>query len=78
MNYSTYFNNKVAANLSNKFNLLIVETEAGTHNEFLKSDQLFDSMKELNAVLDTIDAYAVIMADNIITAKVMRYEEQKA
>ncbi len=77
MNYSDYFENKVAAALSNQFNLIIVKTKATTQLDFISETILLDSMKEVWSIIDSLDPYSVIMADKVITVKVMDYGKEK-
>jgi hypothetical protein len=77
MNYSDYFENKVAAALSNQFNLIIVKTQATTQVDFISETILLDSMKEVWSIIDSLDPYSVIMADKVITVKVMDYGKEK-
>ena len=77
MNYSDYFENKVAAALSNQFNLVILKTKAGTDLDFISETKLFSTMSQVWSVIDELDPYAVIMQDNLITIKVMDYGKEK-
>jgi hypothetical protein len=77
MNYSDYFENKVAAALSNKFNLVVVKTKATTQLEYISDTLVLDSMKEVWSVIDTLDPYLVSLENNNITAKVMDYGKEK-
>ena len=47
MNYSDYFENKVAAALSNQFNLVILKTKAGTDLDFISETKLFSTMSQV-------------------------------
>jgi hypothetical protein len=77
MNYSDYFENKVAAALSNKLNLIIVKTKAATQLDFISETMLLDSMKEVWSVIDSLDPYSVTLTDKIVTVKVMDYGQEK-
>jgi hypothetical protein len=77
MNYSDYFENKVAAALSNQFNLIIVKTKATTNLDFISETKLFDSMSQVWEVIDQLDPYAIFLQENVVTIKVMDYGEEK-
>jgi hypothetical protein len=77
MNYSDYFENKVAAALSNKLNLIIVKTKAATQFDFISETRMLDSMEQVWKVVDQLNPYNILMADNTITIKVMDYGKEK-
>lgn len=76
MNYSTYFENKVAANLSNRFNLIVLGTDPVTQKDFIKSTTMVSSSEEAFSQLDKLDPYQVQIAERVITAKVMNYGKE--
>jgi hypothetical protein len=77
MNYSDYFENKVAATLSQEFNLIILKTDPNTYSDFISETKLFPTMSDVYSYLDALDPYAIIMSDKVITAKVMNYVKEK-
>jgi hypothetical protein len=77
MNYSDYFENKVAAALSNKFNLIVVKTKANTELDFISESLILDSMKEVWSSIAALDPYSISLVNNTITAKVMDYGKEK-
>ncbi len=77
MNYSEYFENKVAAVLSNQFSLTIVKTKATTQLDFISEIKLLSSMEEVWAVINLIEPYNIFMVNNDITVKVMDYGQEK-
>jgi hypothetical protein len=77
MNYSTYFENKVAAVLSNQFNLVTLKVKPGTDKEFLSETKLFDSMEPIWDIIDQLNPYAVILQEQVVTIKVLDHEQEK-
>lgn len=77
MNYSTYFENEVAATLSTKFNLIVVKTKATTQLDFISETKLLDSMEEVWEAIDQLNPYVVLLKDKIVTVKVMDYGKEK-
>ena len=73
MNYSDYFENKVAANLSKDFNLIVLKTKSTDHLDRISETRMFPTSAALFSYVDTLDPYVIHMADNVITAKVMDY-----
>jgi hypothetical protein len=75
MNYSTYFENKVATVLSNKINLTVIKIQAKTHLEFIQSTGLFDTFNEVYAFVAHLDPFNFEIKGNNVTVKVMEYGE---
>lgn len=77
MNYSDYFENKVAAALSNKINLVILKTKAVNQLDFISETRLLDSMEQVWSLVEQLDPYNVLLEDNTVTLKVMDYGKEK-
>jgi hypothetical protein len=77
MNYSEYFENKVAAALSNKINLVILKTKAVNQLDFISETRLLDSMEQVWSLVEQLDPYNVLLEDNTVTLKVMDYGKEK-
>jgi len=77
MNYSKYFEDKVAAILSNKFSLTIVGTKPLTQVETIIENKVLDSMDQVWSVINSLDPYNIFMSDNSVTIKVWDYGKEK-
>ncbi len=77
MNYSEYFENKVATILSNSFNLTILKTKAVNQLDFISETLSLETMDEVWSIINKLDPYNIHMSNNTITIKVMDYGQEK-
>jgi len=77
MNYSTYFEHKVAALVDDKVNLTVVSVNRASSIETIVLSMLFDSGTAALDYLDMLDPFVVTMKEQFITAKILENDSQK-
>ena len=77
MNYSTYFEHKLATVFDDKINVTVVSTNRATLVESIVDSLLFDSDATALAYISALDAFAVILKGSMITAKIFEDEPKK-